>query len=495
MTKSVEQTEAMRRFLLISPLLEPALTEAEASARRRALLATRTPDGLPLVSARTLRRWLEQYRLGGLEALRPRHRQDRGLVKTVTPAVLDAAIALKEELPTRSVRAILEILEQERVIAAGAVTRATLDRHLRRVGVMTRRPRPTLARGARRFQREHRNQLWQSDLKYGPYLPDPDDPRKMCRTYLIVFLDDATRLVPYAAFFLAQREFQLEQAFKWAVLRYGLPDKVYVDNGKIFVADHFKLACARLNVRHAHTAPFSPEAKGKVEKFMSRVEEFIAELTLAPVYTLNELNDTFSVWLNDGYNTMPHAALDGRTPFEVFHTDTRPIRPVDQHTLHEAFLHEDTRKVDKTGCVKFRGALVEIGAKYVGKRITLRYAELPCGPHEVTAYDGERRIGPVQPLQWNRPFDGSEPPNNANPQDPFADHPVPNHARERATPGKADPTWDPFADPPSTPPKRSRYLDALTRKGEKRRKAQGGIRFRQLVDDHAPARTEDQRDV
>ena len=76
MTKSPEQTEALRRFLLISPLLEPALPEAEASARRRALLATRAPDGRPLVSARTLRRWLEVYHTGGLEALRPRHRTD-----------------------------------------------------------------------------------------------------------------------------------------------------------------------------------------------------------------------------------------------------------------------------------------------------------------------------------------------------------------------------------------------------------------------------------
>ena len=169
MTHTPEQTEAMRRFLLISPLLEPALPEAEASARRRALLATRTPDGRPLLSARTLRRWLEQYRTGGLEALQPRPRQDRGLVKTVTPDVLDAAIALKEELPTRSVRAILEILEQEGLLAVGAVPRATLDRHLRRAGVMTRRPRPTGARGARRFQKAHRNQLWQADLKSVSY--------------------------------------------------------------------------------------------------------------------------------------------------------------------------------------------------------------------------------------------------------------------------------------------------------------------------------------
>jgi putative transposase len=450
MANIAEQNEALRRFMLISPLLESTLPAAEAAARRRALLATRMPDGLPVLSPRTLRRWLEAYHLGGLDALRPRHRRDCGVVKTITPDVLDAAIALKEELPTRSVRALLEILEQEGLLAHGAVTRATLDRHLRRVGVMTRRPAQTGARGARRFQKAHRNQLWQADLKYGPYLPDPDAPGQMRRTYLLAFIDDATRLVPYAAFFFAQREFQLEQAFKWAVLRYGLPDKVYVDNGKIFVSDHFRLACARLNVQHAHTAPYRPEAKGKIERFMGRVDEFLAEMTRVPACSLDLLNDTFSVWLDAGYNTRAHSALEGRTPAEVFAADPQALRPVDQQALHDVFRREETRKVDKTGCVKFRGALVEIGARYARKRITLRYAELPDGPHDLTAFDGDRCLGPVAPLAWNRPLD---------PQAVID---------------------DPFADLESPTPKRSRYLEALAKKGEHRRKAQGGIRFRQL---------------
>ncbi len=110
----------------------------------------------------------------------------------------------------------------------------------------------------------------------------------MRRTYLLAFIDDATRLVPYAAFFFAQREFQLEVAFKWAVLRYGLPDKLYVDNGKIFISEHFQLACARLNVRHARTAPYRPEAKGKIERFMGSTDRFLAELALSPAHTLEE---------------------------------------------------------------------------------------------------------------------------------------------------------------------------------------------------------------
>jgi len=146
---------------------------------------------------------------------------------------------------------------------------------------------------------------------------------------------------------------------------------------------------------------------------MGRVDEFLAEMTRIPALTLEELNDTFSVRLDMGYNSEPHGALDGRTPTAVFAADSRPLRPVDQRALRDAFLREETRKVDKTGCLKFRGTLCEIGARYAGKRVTVRYADLPGGPHGVETYDGDRLIGPVRPLEWNRAFDAVDPSSDA----------------------------------------------------------------------------------
>ena len=101
---------------------------------------------------------------------------------------------------------------------------------------------------------------------------------------------------------------------------------------------------------------------------------------------------------------------------------------MDQQALHDAFLREETRKVDKTGCVKFRGTLVEIGAPYAAKRITLRYAELPDGPHELTAYDGDQRIGPVTRA-------GVESSLRRTPTRPGS----PSHRRDHARPARA--TW------------------------------------------------------
>ena len=129
---------------------------------------------------------------------------------------------------------------------------------------------------------------------------------------------------------------------------------------------HFKLACARLNVRHAHTALYAPQSKGKIERFMGRVDSFLAEWHCPRRARWRPQRHLHRLARRDGYKRGAHEALDGRTPQAVFTADPQPLRAVDQQTLHDAFLREETRKVDKTGCVKFRGTLVEIGARTPG---------------------------------------------------------------------------------------------------------------------------------
>ena len=59
--------------------------------------------------------------------------------------------------------------------------------------------------GFRRFQKKYRNQLWQVDLNYVPFIPDPGDPKKSRWTFLIAFIDDYSRLVPHAHVYLVQK--------------------------------------------------------------------------------------------------------------------------------------------------------------------------------------------------------------------------------------------------------------------------------------------------
>ena len=147
-----------------------------------------------------------------------------------------------------------------------------------------------------------RNTLWQSDVKYGPYLPDPDNPKKKFRTYLLAIIDDATRFVVHAEFYADQKLPILEHGLRKAILRNGAPKSIYVDNGKIYTSTWLQLACAKLNIRHLKAKPYNAEAKGKVERFNRTVESFLSELSLQKAQSLSELNCLFSAWLSEGYN-------------------------------------------------------------------------------------------------------------------------------------------------------------------------------------------------
>jgi transposase InsO family protein len=110
--------------------------------------------------------------------------------------------------------------------------------------------------------------------------------------------DDATRMVMHGEFYFHQRLPILEDCFRKALLSWGICDTVYLDNGKIFVSKWFRAACTHLGIRHLAAASYSPQSKGKIERFNRTVEEFFEELRLEPVSDLKELNRKFQLWLD-----------------------------------------------------------------------------------------------------------------------------------------------------------------------------------------------------
>jgi len=196
---------ALWRYSIIAPLLAPDLDPAEARGIRIIGRRHVFPGGGQAreVSARTLRRWLSSYHQGGFEGLKPRTRKDRGRPRHIEPEVLEKAAALREEVPERSTRQIIDILSLDPGTAAGGLKRSTLSRHLNRMG-KTRSLLKAPKGSFRRYEKDRPNAQWQSDVWHGPYLPDPKDPTKKRRTYLIAFLDDHSRLITHSAFYPAE---------------------------------------------------------------------------------------------------------------------------------------------------------------------------------------------------------------------------------------------------------------------------------------------------
>jgi putative transposase len=359
--------KALRKHEIISPMLQPGLNDAEKRRIRQEILQR---EG---ISERTLRRYLAAYRENGYEGLLPRRRSDAGQKRAIPQEVIERAIEIKQELPERSVRRIIKILEGEGVVKEGSITRSTLSRYLLKMGLGAKDFKKVRLEGtaARRFVKNGRNSLWQADIKYGPYIPTAGGGKK--RTYLMAFIDDATRLVCHGEFYDNQRLPILEDSFRKAILKYGKPDAVYVDNGKVFVSTWFRIACAKLGIRHINTKAYSPESKGKIERFNATVEEFFQEVSLEKVRSLEELNRKFRIWLDEGYNRKPHSSLKGVAPLQAYTSDPKKVRFATPEECREAFLWEETRKVDSTGCFKLRGIEYEAGIEYIGKKVDLRY--------------------------------------------------------------------------------------------------------------------------
>ena len=384
MTKPLQTAvdTATERFNLIAPLVGDGLDKGRRSDLMREISER---SG---VSGRTLRRYIAAWREGGFDGLKPRQgweRPDSSLGGGFGD-VVDAAVGLRRESPSRSVADIIRILELEGAVAPGSVARSTLQRHLAARGYAASQVRMYAAKGAaaRRFQKEHRCELLQSDIKYGPYVPTGDGGKK--QIYLVVWIDDATRYVVSARFYLNQTVDAIEDSLRRAVQSVGVPEKVYVDNGKQYRSKWLSQACAKLGIRLLTARPYHPEGKGKVEKFNSTVGKFISEAAMKKPASVEEYNDLLHIWLEEYYHKSPHSALGGVSPATAFGTDKRPLRFVSAEQLRDAFLHTETRKVDKAGCVSFQGSQYELGPAHIGRTVEIRFD--PSWTEEVEVVHG-----------------------------------------------------------------------------------------------------------
>jgi transposase InsO family protein len=352
----VDET-ATERFNLIAPLLGDGLDKGRRYDLTREIAARAN------VSERTLRRFVNAWQEGGFEALKPKQgweRPDSKLGEGFN-AIVEAAIGLRRESPSRSVADIIKILELEGAVAPGEVARSTLQRHLAARGYATSQVRMYIKKGvaARRFRKEHRNELWTSDIKYGPYIPMGNGKKK--QIYLVVWIDNATRYIVSAKFYTDQTVDAIEDSFRTAVQRFGVPEKAHVDNGKQFRSKWLAETCAKLGVRLLYSRPYHPEGKGVVERFNRNIDKFISEAMMKKPASIVEYNELLQIWIDEYYHANAHSTLGGVSPQTAFGTDTRPLRFVSAKQLRDAFLHAEIRKVDKTGCVKFGGDLYEVG--------------------------------------------------------------------------------------------------------------------------------------
>jgi len=384
--QKAEET-AQFRVEIISPLLQDGIDKSKLQQ----LIALQCQKYE--ISSRSIRRYLDSYQKYGYKGLYPKKRTKPAKRGAVTDNIIEMAVMLRREVPTRSVETIIKILEMEEVVAEGELKRTTLQDNLAKRGYSSRQMKMySKEKGvaSRRFSKKRRMHLVHSDIKYGIYLPIGPNGKKQ-QVYLVIMEDDASRFMLHAKFYPTLDQTIVQDALRMAILKYGLMEACFFDNGVQYRTKWMRRACGKLGIRLLYAKPNSPEATGKPEKFNRLVDNFLAEAVLEKPKTLNELNELFDVWLTEFYQNKPHVSLNAKTPQSVFNADPTPLRFVPPEIVADAFLHYEERKVDKTGCISFSGKKYEVGLRYIGFTVGVAYD--PLDITEITIeYHGEEPI-------------------------------------------------------------------------------------------------------
>ena len=418
---------ALFRYTLIADLAHlPVGTPGTGATMRAKAEKTYTIPGTTRtrVAAETMRHWINDYRRGGFEALYPKPRTDRGKPRRLPAEVAERLITLKTENDALSVRAIIQKAQEEGI--DHPLASSTVHRLFSREGLFDKKSPDGADR--RRFAFKDAGELWMSDVMHGPKVRHGRSRRK---TYLIAFIDDATRVIPFAAFAMSENVQAFLPVFKNALIRRGLPARLYVDNGSAYRSRHLSLVCARLGVALIHARAFQPAGKGKIERFFRTLRAgWLRHLGDDVLDNLQTLNSSLWAWIEGEYHNSPHRGLDeGRTPLEQWALASAGVRYPDATLdLDDLFLFEARRRVYKDRTVSLNGRVYEVDALLVGQNVILRYD--PAAPPS-------RAIDVVH--------DG-KPAGKATALDAYA-----NTAVRRTYPAKEIEADDPAPEPPPSP--------------------------------------------
>jgi transposase InsO family protein len=400
-----KEEHALFWYRLVAPLLDDGLDRTERSALIHTILSKdyKIPGSKKTrISRATLFRKLVAYRRFGLKGLIKPDRADKGASHSIKPEWVNKAIELRLEGPHRSTRRVIDMLEHHFALGKGAIKHNTLARVFKEKK-LTRKILKTAdePKGLTRFGYRHINELWMSDVMHGIPLPDPRDQRKRKMTYLISVIDDASRLIPHGEFYFDEKLPRLENTLKKALVKRGIPVRLYTDNGAIFQAKQFELICAELRTQVIYGTPGHAPGHGKIEKWHLTVQmDFLEEARLKGPQSLEELNRWFFAWLEIAYHHKPHSAL-GQTPIAFWMKQASRIRLPDPDALDTVFLWRQDRLVSKVHTFQLMGNLYEVPPELSGRTIEIRFN--PFDLSRILVFENGAYLCRAQPASLPQP--------------------------------------------------------------------------------------------
>lgn len=372
--------------------------------------------------ARTLWRYLQAYREGGLKALAPARRKDCGQLRAVTEEQLQLAVGLRRANEERPTKTIIDILERQGQVVPDSLKRSTLDRHLARLGESRRQRRRLGKKTYRKILTEAPFELVIADFHHGPYVrvEGQDQAR---RALLLAFIDHFSRYIIEGRYYLHEDFAALRFGFRLVLLIYGLFVRLYIDNGPSFQSARFHGACKHeaVDIEVVHSRPYVSEGRGVSERFnRTSKEQFESEVrNRDELLSLDELNAYFEAWLAERYHRDIHSEL-GQSPTERFRSVAPQLRPAPDPALLDELLRLRERRTvhKKWSTVQHDRVRYLVDPALRGRKVQALYD--PFDPsYLLIEYDGRviERAYPQRPGQEPPPLPPPSPPGDTDQPD------------------------------------------------------------------------------
>lgn len=377
---------AQFRFALIAPVIQGLYPDASATAYYKRVTASplTLPDGSTVTySYKTLEKWKSQYSIGGLDALMPGTRSDKGIPRALNEDAIAEIYRIKEEHPRMNATQIYTHLVRESFIPA-TVSVDSVQRFIRHNDLKSARD-PNL-RDRKAFEEDEFGKIWQADTCYLPHITEDGTSR---RVYCIMIIDDHSRLLAGGELFYNDNACNFQKVLKDAIATYGIPDKLYVDNGCSYSNAQLSMICVSLGILLLHTRVRDGASKGKVERhFRTLKERWLYTLDINKITSLSQFNGMLKDYMRD-YNTTFHRGID-TIPLERYQASKdHPRKPESRQWLDDCFYNRITRKVRKDSTISIDRVCYDVPMQFISAKVDVRYL-----PDDMTSayilFDGEK---------------------------------------------------------------------------------------------------------
>jgi transposase InsO family protein len=401
--KDSAEAIALYRAQIVGPVVRRALEHGELRAALVELSAQRfrapRRHSPRTYSVATLERWYYAFKEGGLDALRPVPRADKGRGRDLTEPQKALLLAIREEHPSASVPLIVDTLVADGRLEAGTISASTVRRFFAEKGLDRVALRAGGARGKvrLRWQAERPGALWHADVCHGSAIVVAGDPKPV-RVHAL--LDDASRYVVAIEAMHQEREVDMIAVLVRALRQYGPPDALYLDNGSTYRGQALSLACARMGTALIHARPYDAPARGKMERFWRTLRERCLDFA-GSIGSLHDLNVRLYAWLDEHYHRTPHGGLMGKTPADVFAAGRGEPDAFDERKLLDALTARERRRVRRDNTLSIDGADWETELHFLAGRLVTVARSLaePDAPPWIEHEDRRYPLAQVDPVR------------------------------------------------------------------------------------------------